>query len=84
MPCLLLLRVVGEGFGAVLWRLWFQLTRLACGDSLLSRCGGSWFWMLGGVAYCATLLRWRPGTVRGGEPVDFIKEQILKMWILAL
>ena len=65
MLCLLLLQVVGEGFGVVLWRLQFQLTRLVCGNSFLSRCGGSCFWMLGRVAYCATLLRWRPGTVRG-------------------
>ena len=32
--------------------------------------GGSCFWMLGRVAYCTTLLRWRPGTVRGFDSLS--------------
>ena len=35
-----------------------------------SSCGGSCFWMLGRVAYCTTLLRWRPGTVRGFDSLS--------------
>ena len=41
MLCSAYPQVVGKVFGVVLWRLQFQLTRLVCGNSLLSRCGGS-------------------------------------------
>lgn len=41
MPCSAYPHVVGKVFGAVLWLLQFQLTRLVCGNGLLSRCGGS-------------------------------------------
>lgn len=70
MLCSAYPQVVGKVIGVVLWRLQFQLTRLVCGNSLLSRCGGSCFWMLGRVAYCTTSLRWRPGTVRGFDSLS--------------
>ena len=51
MLCSAYPQVVGKVFGVVLWRLQFQLTRLVCGNSLLSRCGGSCFALVAELVY---------------------------------